>query len=122
MARGVKGEPEVVIGKELAAVLQDWKYIWLLERQAEWRKGHETHVEGPLTWLSMRTGINPRRLRGLINAEFQHVGLKQADLVLQTIERQGYLGDVIRVIPNPKWGIIDWVNYMGSRGCDPDEI
>lgn len=114
------GEPEVVFGKQLAEILTVWKEDWLKKR--DWDEQHfgnpENRVMGPLDWLKEMTGINARRIYGLMQAEFPYVSLTQADLVLTVIGKSELLSNkTVHVVPNPNWSPEKWLAYMQERGC-----
>jgi hypothetical protein len=113
------GEYEVVSGEQLSKVLKRWRKDYVDERNPEHSRYIQNQVSflTPQDWLAQETGINERRIRGLINGEYEYVGLSQADAVLQAAGFEGWLYSVINVIPNPNWSVVDWVNHMSNRGC-----
>ena len=120
------GEAEVVLGFQLAEVLQKWKTNWLKERNPQlemalssYREGSRpARVMGPVEYLAEHTGLNPRRIFGLIKGDYRTVNFSQAELILKVIDKEDYLASgIIRVIPNPNWNLERWVAYMQERGC-----
>ena len=64
------------------------------------------------------TGLNPRRIYGIIRNEYKTVGLTTAEKLLMAIDKEDYIASGhVRVIPNPNWSFERWVNYMRERGC-----
>lgn len=118
------GEAEVVLGSQLAEVLQEWQQLWFkerdpnLSRSSEWGMSYEDRVMGPNDWLTEKTGLNERRIAGFIKGEFKTVPLTQAELVLLAIDKYYLLDNgTIRIIPNPNWSLEKWMDYMKERGC-----
>jgi hypothetical protein len=119
------GSPEVVLGQQLAEILQEWKVNYLKERnpEKEFPKGWKTgvvnsQVIGPVDYLKEHTGLDPRRIFGMIKGEYKIIALAQAELILMVIDREYLLSNgYLRVIPNPNWSLERWMNYMNERGC-----
>jgi hypothetical protein len=116
------GEAEVVAGYELSAVLRKWVTEWLKDRPLPQHLGKRATPEetfmGPIDWLSEKTEIHIRRVRGIVNGEFATVPLSDADALLQAIDRPDILAvGEIGVYPNPNWSQERWVEYMRERGC-----
>lgn len=111
-----RGEAEVVRAEPLGTILREWVIEWLAERPLETYGGES--MMGPMQWLAEKTEIHIRRVSGIVNGEFPHVGLSQADALLTAIG-QSYLLTIgeIPVIPNPNWSIEQWKAYMETRGC-----
>lgn len=110
-----RGEAEVVVGAQLSQILQQWK--------ADWHKKYNVYYDngramGSMDWLKEMTGLNIRRLHGLLVGEYKVVSLSQADLVLTVIGKSDLITHgVIKVIPNPNWSFEHYCEYMQERGC-----
>jgi hypothetical protein len=117
-----RGEPEVVLGEQLAPVLQEWCVRWFRDRpQGGYSaKAWGTGVDfvGPVQWLAQETGMNVRRISGICNGEFSQVPLTQADKLLAAIGRVDLMATgEIQVVPSVRWSMEKWVAYMQERGC-----
>lgn len=90
---------EVVLTEDLAPVLHKWLTRSLAAHRGEWasdsthekRKwgdGHTSHCHPftPLARLALETGIDARRIYGVINQEFASMSLHQADVLLMGID------------------------------------
>lgn len=113
-----RGEAQVVLGEQLAKVLQEWrKRFEAMNARQGAGEGHHL-IMGPLDWLKEMTGIHIRRIHGLVNGEYETVNLTQTELVLMAIDREYLLTDgTLHVIPNPNWSLEKWATYMKERGC-----
>ena len=105
-------------------MLQEWKRLYLLERDVDYSQGMQftsdknRTVIGPTQWLAQETGIRERRIWGMMVAESRTVQLSRADRVLLAIGKQQYLTDgTLHVVPNPNWSFEKWITYMEERGC-----
>lgn len=113
---GGSGEAEVIIGKQLSAVLTEWREAW--ELKYDFREQSDGRVMGPIDWLKEMTGVHARRCSGLLHGEYKYVNLSQADLFLTVIDKVNLLTDgTLRIIPNPAWSPERWMAYMEERGC-----
>lgn len=117
------GQAEVVLGEQLAKIVQEWRDEWLAVRNP-WTEysgnpsKNGAKVMGPLDWLKEKTGLNIRRINGIVAGEFRTVSLSQADAILTAIERISALTDgTLHIIPNPNWSLEKWTEYMRERGC-----
>lgn len=114
------GEPNVVPGYQLAAVLQDWCRRWLLDRPKGALHGsiggHE--FVGPVQYLAEESGIPIRRVSGYCNNEWPTVGESKAERLLMAIDREYMLvtGE-IQVVPNPNWSLEKWMAWREEQGC-----
>lgn len=124
--KGGRGEPEVVLSSQLAPLMNEWRKKWDAEHSRHaptpTRSGRNKRVDydssmGPLDWLSEKTGINARRLNGMMRQEMKHISLSQADLVLVAIDRLDAFHHTVLIIPNPNWTMERWTGYMTERGC-----
>lgn len=115
------GEAQVVYGKQLAKILARWRMTYLLERNPVKERvsgtSNQSIVIGPAEWLALETGINVRRIRGMINGEYRTVSLSDADKILQALGKEDLLRDVLYIIPNPNWSLEKWAEYLEERGC-----
>lgn len=111
-----KGEAQVVLGNQLAKVLQEWRTAF--DRRNEGYDTYRDVIMGPMDWLKEMTGLHIRRIHGLVKGEYEIVPLTQAELVLMAIDKDYLLSNgTIHVIPNPNWSLEKWTNYMKERGC-----
>lgn len=111
-----KGEAQVVLGVQLAKVLQEWREAY--DRRNKGYDPSRDKIMGPMDWLKEMTGIHIRRIHGLVKGEYETVNLSQAELVLMTIDREYLLSNgTIQVIPNPNWSLEKWTAYMERMGC-----
>lgn len=114
------GEAEVVRAEPLGEVLRGWVREWLADRPLNTGMGAtvEATFMGPISYLAEKTEINERRVSGIINGEYAHVGLSQADALLTAAGLWDLLtiGE-IPIIPNPNWSMEQWQRYMDDRGC-----
>lgn len=111
-----RGEAQVVIGYQLAKVLQEWRDMF--DKRNEGFDPGRDKIMGPIDWLKEMTGLHVRRIHGLVKGEFPIVGLSQAELVLMAIDKEQLLDNgTIHVIPNPNWSLEKWTTYMEERGC-----
>lgn len=111
-----KGEAQVVIGYQLAKVLQEWREAF--DRRNEGYDAGRDKIMGSLDWLKEMTGIHVRRIHGLVKGEYPIVNLSQAELVLMAIDKDYLLSNgTIHVIPNPNWSLEKWTTYMERMGC-----
>lgn len=107
------GDASVVLGVQLAKIMQEWKKNWLLDRDYELEG-----VMGPIEWLRDVTGINPRRINGIIRGEFHTVSVGQAEILMLAIDKHYLLSNgTLHIIPNPTWSLEKWVSYMSDQGC-----
>lgn len=110
----------VVRGIDFAIVLREWKekYDLIYGISDETDYGRDI-ITGAVKWLSDETGVNVRRINGLMRAEFEYVSALQVDQLLRAMDRPYLLtpGGVLDEIPNPKWSKEDWQRYMEKRGC-----
>lgn len=118
------GEAQVVFGEQLSEILLKWKAAYLKERNPDTETGPFAYsvkgygpIVGPTQYISMQTGIDRRRVSGMMNGEYKFVPLSQADAVLSAIDKDYLIGGFLHVIPNPNWSMESWVNYMKERGC-----
>jgi hypothetical protein len=118
-----QGEAEVVRAEPLSTVLRGWVTEWIAERPTN-HQSMGTQPEdgrdfmGPIEFLAEKTEINPRRVSGIVNGEFEHVSLSQADALLTAAGLWDYLSlGEIPIIPNPNWSMEKWQAYMAERGC-----
>lgn len=114
------GEAEVVFGEQLSVVLKEWQKNWLQERNPHIERNFaddRSKVIGPVGYLQQWTGIDERRLYGLIRGEYKFVPSTQAELILMVIDKEYMFGTLIHVIPNPRWSPERWAEYMKERGC-----
>lgn len=115
------GEAQVVFGAQLAEILKEWRDLWELERteyeQSSYGRPAGSGVMGPTQYISTQTGIDRRRVSGIVNGEWKFIPLSQADAVLSAIGKDYLIGGFLHVIPNPNWSMESWVEYMKERGC-----
>jgi hypothetical protein len=117
--------PEVVLGKKLAVVLQDYCVRWFRERPSgnfgvdeERRNNGGSTFIGPVQYLAQETGISIRRVSGMCNGEYEYVDAYRADRVLTAIGLSHMLSNgEIPVVPNPTWSMERYLAYMEKRGC-----
>lgn len=115
-----RGDPQVVPGYQLAAVLQEFCAKWLENRpllhSGKGIKG--SGFVGPVQFIAQETGINTRRISGFCNSEFPTVSFYQAELVLLAIDREYLLSNgIIQVVPNPNWDLEDYLEWRREQGC-----
>lgn len=120
-----QGQAEVVRAEPLGTVLRGWVQDWLAERPLNQQPTGQNPFDdkqydfmGPIQLLHEKTEINPRRITGIINGEFEFIGVSQADALLTAAGMWDLitLGE-IEVIPNPNWSMEKWQSYMSERGC-----
>lgn len=111
-----RGEPEVVIGKQLVPIIAKWREDWLKQRGVQEQR--DGLVMGPMDWLKEMTGMHIRRISGIAQGEFQFIPVSQADLLLTVMGLGGLLSNgTVMVIPNPNWSPERWLAYMEEKGC-----
>lgn len=140
----VMGKPEVVTAEPLGSILRKFCEDWKRERPTGYDAAgksrayrnspvqvssytyispdEEIEVEpsffGPEAWISEKTGINVRSIRGIRNGEYPYVPFEKVDAILQALNLTHYLyNGEIEVIRNPKWSVEAWQEYMADRGC-----
>jgi hypothetical protein len=119
---GPRGSAEVVFGEQLSRVLQAWRERYLLERNPEIERAKDwvnpkSLVISPIHWLSEMTDIHETIVGKIINGYFKFVPLDQAERILWAIDMEYLLRNEIHVIPNPRWTLEEWVEYMREKGC-----
>jgi hypothetical protein len=118
------GEPEVVPGFQIARWMQPWVEHFVAERpygqfvHKTIQTGYGNDFIGPIGFLEFHTGINERRIRGIIKGEIQFVPLSDADEILSAAGLSHLLATgEIQVVPNPNWSPEKWLAWMEERGC-----
>lgn len=94
----IPAERDVVLTEDLAPALNRWLQKALASHRRtwgandsvkpSWSDGHTAHTQPftPLARLALETGIDARRIYGVINQEFASMGLDQADTLLLGID------------------------------------
>jgi hypothetical protein len=68
--------------------------------------------------LEENSGVQSRRLRGIVAGEYNYINLTQADKILSAIGHPEYLHNgTIKIVANPTWTEEQWHEYMEERGC-----
>lgn len=118
------GEPQVVPGYQLAAVLQEWRKRYVKERPPNYRTGQIAEAGkiddfvSPVQFLIQETGLPDRRIRGYINGEYPVVGHTRAELLLMAIDREYMLvNGEIQTVPNPHWSLEKYLEWRREQGC-----
>lgn len=106
------GEPTVVAGWQLANVLRAWIDQWRIERPV-----NDPHFMGAVEYLAFHTGLNHRRINGLVKSEFPTVGETQVDKILRAIDKEFLLHTELKVMPNPGWDLEKWLEWRSEQGC-----
>lgn len=115
---GNRGAANVVSGEQLVPFIEKWIEDWRAERPDTWMHKASTRPEGPINWLRDNSGINIRRIYGILKGEIPFVPISDADAILTAIGQNFRLanGD-IEVVKSPNWSPEAWAKYMQSRGC-----
>lgn len=120
---GRQGDPDVIDGAEFAKVFKRWVERWYQERpsrdniQGFKDKSHAFY--SPYDYVEDKTGINNRKLRGLVAGEFRVVSLhRHAIPILDAIGHPEYLYDgTLEVVRSPYWSMEHYAEFMRERGC-----
>lgn len=119
-SNGGWSRPEVVPCWQLSNVLRAWYDNWRRERpnyMREYNMPGSRQFYSPLTWLSEASGIPVRTINAYIRNERKYVILENVDAILQAIDKTDLLQTEITVIPNPRWTLEKYTEYMAARGC-----
>jgi hypothetical protein len=119
--RQTNNAAEVVPTWQVSNILRAWLNEWRLERPTfhhnVYGGAKGEYYYSPLQWLSEKTGINIRVLSGYVANYSQHVSLEKVDAILQALEKTDLMQTEITVIPNPRWTVEKYRQYMAERGC-----
>ena len=128
-ANGMRGRTkgvshaEIVDPEPLGQLVRDFIKKWRKERPI-------SHIEdgtsawganefvGALDYLYANSGIDQRKIRGIVNNEYSEIGDSIADALLQAMNLTHLMHDgTIQSRPNPRWSMEAYLAYMRERGC-----
>lgn len=117
-------EAEVVLGKDLSAIINNWVRIWNLERpKGQYALGEQSYGKGQeyigaVEYLCHHSGLKERAVRRIMAGESRYPSLTTAEKLLYAIDKLYMLTNgELQVIPSPRWSQEKWVAYMQKRGC-----
>jgi len=104
-------DPMVVRTVELRDAINVWAQGRNFAETAT-EKFERKHTVG--SYLAQETGMDNRRLLGIMNLETKVTTWAVADRIITAMERPDLMPDAI---PNPRWNQERWYKYMEERGC-----
>jgi hypothetical protein len=121
--RSYGSQAEVVPIGQIAAEIRAWVVEHLAEMGIDEKSNgkNPNGLIGPYQRLSELTSISGRELSAIANEEKSRgkfVGFELAEIILSALDVEYKLANgEIEVVPNPRWSVLKWVNYMSERGC-----
>jgi hypothetical protein len=82
----------------------------------EYREEH-WHTGG-IRYLSEHSGVDDRKIRGILLIEYKTTSLYVADRIISAMEETYKLTNgELEIIPNPRLTQEKWIEHMRERGC-----
>ena len=107
---------EVVRTRDLSRVMGTW--INTYEERPGASKYRTMSGQGIIV---MRSGVNPRQIRSIMNIKYRFTALATADKILVAIGKSDLLTNgQLQVVPNPRFDMETWIRLMKEKGCEFD--